>query len=77
MWHMDGGWHFWGMHMLWWIFWLIVAFAFFAYLAYASKGQRPFQQGNKESPMDILKRRYAAGEIDTEEYNLRKRELEK
>ncbi|MDX5437085.1 MAG: SHOCT domain-containing protein [Pontibacter sp.] len=27
--------------------------------------------------MDILKRRYAAGEIDTEEYNFRKRELEK
>lgn len=75
MWHMDGGWHFWGMHMFWWIFWVIVTLVFFNYLVNAARSQRTFQQEARETPLDILKRRYAAGEIDTEEYNLRKREL--
>ncbi|WP_217988315.1 SHOCT domain-containing protein [Aliifodinibius salipaludis] len=30
---------------------------------------------NKETPMEILKRRYANGEIDEEEFNKRKKEL--
>jgi len=31
---------------------------------------------NKESPLDILKRRYASGEITKEEYEERKKILE-
>ena len=31
-------------------------------------GSTPPQAGPRESPQDILKRRYAAGEIDREEY---------
>ena len=34
----------------------------------AAGGSRPPQAGPRESPQDILKRRYAAGEIDREEY---------
>ena len=34
----------------------------------ASGGSAPSQAGLRESPEDILKRRYAAGEIDREEY---------
>ncbi|MCX2740841.1 SHOCT domain-containing protein [Pontibacter anaerobius] len=77
MWHMDGDWHYWGMHMFWWIFWVIAALFFFGYLISVGKNQRTFQQGGRETPLDILKRRYASGEIDTAEYELRKRELEK
>jgi uncharacterized membrane protein len=34
----------------------------------ASGGSAPPQPGLRESPEDILRRRYAAGEIDREEY---------
>ncbi|WP_237151224.1 SHOCT domain-containing protein [Pontibacter actiniarum] len=60
--------------MIWWLFWIIVAVVCFGYLINASRGRKTYQ---RDTPLDILKRRYAAGEIDTEEYNLRKRELER
>ena len=70
MWHMDDD--FWVMHWLWWIFWIIIAIIVFAAFWFIRGNRR-----RNETPLDILKRRYAAGEIDTEEYELRKRELEK
>lgn len=76
MWHMGEG-HYWGMHWLWWIFWIIIIVMFFAVLGKAFVWNRPGSPTERESALDILKRRYAAGEIDTEEYNIRKRELEK
>lgn len=70
MWHMYDG-HFWGMHWIWWILWLIIIFWIFA-----TPWDIPGQRNRKESPIDILKKRYAAGEISTEEYEERKRILE-
>ncbi|WP_345160357.1 SHOCT domain-containing protein [Pontibacter saemangeumensis] len=63
---------FWVMHWFWWMFWIIVAIIIFAFFWYIRS-----KRTSKETPLDILKRRYAAGEIDTAEYNIRKRELEK
>lgn len=71
MWHYDGH-HFWGMHWFWWILWLIFIFWIFV-IPYDIPGQRK----KKDSPLDILKRRFAAGEINKEEYEEKKSILER
>tara|TARA_R110000868_G_scaffold73940_2_gene213948 strand:+ start:187 stop:405 length:219 start_codon:yes stop_codon:yes gene_type:complete len=63
--------HYWGMHLFWWIFWVIMIVWIFAIPA-----DIPGQRNKKDSPLDVLKKRFAAGEIDTKEYEERKRVLE-
>lgn len=67
----DGGWWFWGMHAFWWLFW-IGAIAAFVWLLTAAPRGRP-----RETPLQILQRRLAAGEISEQEYEARKRTLER
>tara|TARA_B100000508_G_scaffold137492_1_gene132152 strand:- start:18193 stop:18411 length:219 start_codon:yes stop_codon:yes gene_type:complete len=69
MWHFDGH-HFFGMHWVWWILWLIFIFWVFA-IPYEIPGQKK----KKETPLDILKKRYAAGDINKEEYEEQKKVL--
>jgi len=64
----DG--HFGGMHLIWWIIWIaIVVWVFF--LPY----DIPFQRTKKENPIDILKKRFAKGELTKEEFEESKRLL--
>jgi putative membrane protein len=74
---------FWGIHdNHWgapgiWFFWItifIITTLILYYLMRSTQGRR-FSQ-NKESPLDILKRRYANGEITSEEFEERKRILD-
>ncbi|WP_317040757.1 SHOCT domain-containing protein [Pricia antarctica] len=51
------------MHYIWWIVWLILLVWIFI-LPY----NIPFQKSQKDSPLDILKKRYARGEISKDEY---------
>ena len=71
----DGYEWMWGMHWGWWIFWiafiLVIVLAFWRGLP----GQNRSSPG--ETPLEILGRRYAAGEITTEEYEERKAHLER
>ena len=67
---MTGGW-FWGMHFLWWIFWILVVIFFVFVLTPVPRNKV------RESPLQILQRRYAAGEITTEQYEERKQRLER
>lgn len=59
-----------------WIFWiLLIVIAFMVVRAFANmKGGGGSSQD--ESPMEILKKRYARGEIDEEEFERRRKELE-
>jgi len=59
-----------------WVFWILLIVAlFFVVQAVAGGGQR--RGGNIDgSPMEILKKRYARGEIDEEEFERRRKELE-
>lgn len=65
------GYNFFGMHLVWWLLWLLLLIWIFA-TPYDVPGQRR----RKDSPMDILKRRFASGEITKEEYSERKKILE-
>ena len=65
------GYHFWGMHLIWWFVWIILLIWIFA-IPYPV----PFQRMKKDSPLDILQRRFAAGEIANEEYQEKKKILE-
>jgi len=65
------GYHVWGMHLIWWFIWVMLIFWVFA-TPYPIPGAR----SKKNSPLDILKRRYASGEISAEEYNERKKTIE-
>ena len=57
----DG--HFWGMHFLWWIIWFFLILWIFLV-----PKSRPDRTLRKEKPLQILKRRFAKGEITKEEY---------
>ena len=57
-----------------WIFWiLLIAVIVFIFMN-VSKGN---SSSASESPLEILKKRYARGEIDEEEYERRRKVLEK
>jgi putative membrane protein len=58
-----------GMHFFWWMFWVILIVAFFSL---AIPVRRKTVWLYRENPFGILQRRYAAGEITTEEYEQRK-----
>jgi putative membrane protein len=64
------GWGFWGMHFFWWLFWIALIVVFFALIEPVPRGRR------RETPLEILQRRYAAGEITEKEYEERKARLE-
>jgi putative membrane protein len=57
------GYHFGGMHLIWWFIWLGFIFWIFA-TPYSIPGERR----RKDSPLDILKKRFAAGQITEREY---------
>ena len=64
-------WSFWGMHAFWWLFWVVVIAA--AFFLFQAPGGRTTE---RETPLELLQRRYAAGEISKEEFEERKRTLE-
>lgn len=65
------GYHFWGMHLLWWFIWITFIFWILA-TPYSISGRRfkPY------TPLDILKRRFASGEISNDDYLEKKKMLE-
>jgi putative membrane protein len=64
--------YYWGMNFVWWFIWIVLIFWIFA-LPYDIPGQR----SRKDSPFDILRKRFASGEITIEEYHEKKRILGK
>ena len=69
---MYNGYYFWGMDIIWWIIWFFLLVWIFA-LPYDIPGQRK----RKDSAPDILKARFAAGQITKDEYLEGKKILEK
>ena len=67
--HIGGS--FWGMHFFWWLFWVAAVMLLLSPMTPVSPGRR------RETPLQVLQRRYAAGEISTVEYEERKTVLER
>lgn len=61
-----------GMNLLWWFIWVIVMIWIFA-IPYNIPGQRL----RKDSPLDLLKKRFASGQINQQQYFEIKFTLEK
>ena len=62
--------HFGGMHLIWWIIWI----AFIAWIFFIP-ADIPYQKTKKENALDILKKRFAKGEISKEEFEESKKIL--
>lgn len=60
-----------GMNFIWWIIWMVMIFWIFA-TPYNIPGQRT----RKDSPLDILQKRFASGLITNDEYQEKKKILE-
>jgi putative membrane protein len=56
-----------GMSAIWWVIWLILLFWIFA-VPYDIPGQR----SRKDSPLEILKKRFANGQMTKEEFEAQK-----
>jgi putative membrane protein len=63
--------YYWGMHFFWWFAWIMLLIWIFA-VPYDIPGQRK----RKDSALDILQKRFAAGEITTDDYNHKREILE-
>jgi putative membrane protein len=63
-----------GMHFVWWAFWVFIIFVFFSFLTPVPRRRADIY---RLTPMQILQRRYAAGDITSEEYEERKAKLER
>ena len=75
------GWGLWGMGWWMWLFWIVVLGAVvWGVLAALKGGERRGAPGggsaDTRTPLEILKERYARGEIDREEFEERKKTLE-
>jgi putative membrane protein len=63
--------YYWGMNVLWWFIWIILLLWIFA-LPFDIPGQRK----RKDNPLDILQKRFAAGELTNEQYLEKRQTLE-
>jgi putative membrane protein len=65
-----------GMHFLWWIFW-IALIAVLVIVLMRQQNRPPSSQSQHPEPtaLQLLERRYAAGEISTEEFEERRTHL--
>ena len=70
-WHMYP-YHFGGMHMVWWIIWIV-----FIFIIFGLYEPVPRKKNKENAPFTILQKRFASGEITKEEYEERKKILEK
>lgn len=59
-----------GMHLFWWIFWIVVIVALFTLTTPVPRHKA------RATPLKRLQLRYANGEISTQEYEERKKNLE-
>ncbi|MCX6188726.1 MAG: SHOCT domain-containing protein [Bacteroidetes bacterium] len=60
-----------GMHLIWWLIWAILLIWIFA-----TPYEIPGQRSKMDRPLDLLKKRFATGQINKEEYLEKKKILE-
>ena len=58
-----------------WIFWIVIIIAIIWVVTQITSKNQQANSNIKESPLDILKKRYAKGEITKEQYEEMKKDL--
>ena len=66
---MYWGYYYWGMHLFWWLFWLALVVLLLA--TGWPRSRTVAHDARRDAALDALRMRYAAGEIDEEEYQER------
>ena len=66
-------WHGYGGGMMW-IFWILIIIALVWFVAFATRRESGSPR-NEKSAQDILKERYARGEIEREEFEQKRKDL--
>lgn len=69
--------HFWGMHLIWWLFWIGFIVLFLALIEPIPRKRARVLRMRRETPLDMLQRRYAGGELTTDQYEERRVALER
>lgn len=59
------------MHFFWWVVWII-----FIIWIFATSWDIPGKRRKKDTPIEILKKRFANGEINKEEFEEKKKILQ-
>lgn len=70
-WYPGMGLYGWFLMVLWWAFIIVAIVALIRWISSQGNGQ----DGASKTPLDILKERYARGEIDKKEFEQKKRDL--
>ncbi len=63
--------HMWGMNIIWWLVWMALILYIFV-----SPYKTPGQSIKKETPLEVLKKRYASGELNIKEFKEKKKRIE-
>jgi putative membrane protein len=71
-WFGDGMWGGWIIMV---IFWVLIIVAIVALIRWIAVQNRPAPSQKEESALDILKKRYARGEISKEDFEEKKKQL--
>jgi putative membrane protein len=73
----DGGWYWWwgfgALHMI--VFWGLIVLVVVALVRWLGAGGRGWERSDSGRALEILKERYARGEIPKEEFEQKKRDL--
>ncbi len=70
MWNGNTG-HFWGLHWIWWLCVIILV----AWL-FTKPWKNPGKNEKRDTPLDVLKEKFARGEISKEEYEEKAKDLQ-
>ena len=70
----DGGYYMGGVHGLWWLFWVVLIgmLVFYGWRRPGGQRRRP-----SETPIEVLQRRLANGDITPDEYEKRRALLDR
>jgi len=63
------------MGVFMWIFWIAIIVGIFFLVKWIVMQSRLGEKKGEENPLEILKKRYARGEIDKEEFEQKKKDL--